>query len=150
LVRDVELHPGAAYVIIERRISGSYLLIHNLPCHGETVPLDIGKAQITTLNTTMCHITCILINFINAELDKFNQCLDLEKQRAYLNDVLVLEVGHHFLVTYLQLLLTKVLMYCRLHLKCDGTRAKIIFHILAIRTSPFKSAGVSVQSTTGS
>jgi hypothetical protein len=37
----------------------------------------------------------------------------------------------------------------RLRLKCDGTRAETRFCLLARRTSPFKSAGVSVQSTTG-
>ena len=39
---------------------------------------------------------------------------------------------------------------CRLRLKCDGTRAETISRLLAKRTSPFKSAGASVQSTTGS
>jgi hypothetical protein len=38
----------------------------------------------------------------------------------------------------------------RLSLKCDGTRAETIFHLSAKRTSPFKSPGASVQSTTGS
>ena len=38
----------------------------------------------------------------------------------------------------------------RLHLKCDGTRAETRFRLSAKRTSPFKSAGTSVQSTTGS
>jgi len=38
----------------------------------------------------------------------------------------------------------------RLRLKCDGTRAETRFRLLAKRTSPFKSAGASVQSTTGS
>jgi hypothetical protein len=38
----------------------------------------------------------------------------------------------------------------RLLLKCDGTRAETIFRLSAKRTSPFKSAGASVQSTTGS
>jgi hypothetical protein len=38
----------------------------------------------------------------------------------------------------------------RLHLKCDGTRAEIRFRLSAKRTSPFKSAGTSVQSTTSS
>jgi len=38
----------------------------------------------------------------------------------------------------------------RLRLKCDGTRAEIIFRLSAKRTSPFKSAVASVQSTTGS
>jgi len=34
-------------------------------------------------------------------------------------------------------------------LKCDGTRATTRFRLPAKRTSPFKSAGASVQSTTG-
>ena len=38
----------------------------------------------------------------------------------------------------------------RLHLKRDGTRAETIFRLSAKRTSPFKSAGASVQSTAGS
>ena len=35
-------------------------------------------------------------------------------------------------------------------LKCDGTRAETRFNLSVKRTSPFKSAGGSVQSTTGS
>jgi hypothetical protein len=38
---------------------------------------------------------------------------------------------------------------CRLILKCDGTRAETRFCLSAKRTSPFKSARASVQSTTG-
>ena len=38
----------------------------------------------------------------------------------------------------------------RLRLKCDGTRAETRFGLSAKRTSPFKSAGASVQSTAGS
>jgi hypothetical protein len=38
----------------------------------------------------------------------------------------------------------------RLVLKCDGTRAETSFRLSAKRTSPFKSAGASVQSNTGS
>ena len=38
----------------------------------------------------------------------------------------------------------------RLRLKCDGTRAETRFGLSAKRTSPFKSAGASVQSITGS
>jgi hypothetical protein len=41
-------------------------------------------------------------------------------------------------------------MSARLCLKCDGTRAETRFRLSAKRTSPFKSAGASVQSTTGS
>jgi len=39
---------------------------------------------------------------------------------------------------------------CRLHLKCYGARAETRFLLSAKRTSPFKSARTSVQSTTGS
>ena len=39
---------------------------------------------------------------------------------------------------------------CILLLKCDGTRAETMFRLSAKRTSPLKSAGASVQSTTGS
>ena len=35
-------------------------------------------------------------------------------------------------------------------LKCDGTLAEPRFRLSAKRASPFKSAGASVQSTTGS
>jgi hypothetical protein len=38
---------------------------------------------------------------------------------------------------------------CRLRLKCDGTRAETRFRLSAKQTRPFKSAGASVQSTTG-
>jgi len=38
----------------------------------------------------------------------------------------------------------------RARLKCDGTRAETRYGLSAKRTSPFKSAGASVQSTTGS
>ena len=37
-----------------------------------------------------------------------------------------------------------------MHLKCDGTRAETRFRLSAKRKSPFKSAGASVQLTTGS
>jgi len=38
----------------------------------------------------------------------------------------------------------------RLRLKCDGTRAETRFRLSVKWTSPFKSAGTSVQSATGS
>jgi hypothetical protein len=40
--------------------------------------------------------------------------------------------------------------WVRLRLKCGGTRAETRFRLSAKRTSPIKSAGASVQSTTGS
>ena len=48
------------------------------------------------------------------------------------------------------MVMTVLLTLRRLRLKCDGTRAEIRFRLSAKRTSPFKSAGASVQSTTGS
>ena len=41
-------------------------------------------------------------------------------------------------------------LLCSGQLKCDGTRAETRFGLSAKRTSPFKSAGASVQPTTGS
>jgi len=42
-------------------------------------------------------------------------------------------------------------VYCGIaRSKCDGTRAETRLNLSAIWTSPFKSAGASVQSTTGS
>jgi len=43
-----------------------------------------------------------------------------------------------------------LLVLCRLCLKCDGTCAETRFCLSAKQMSPFKSAGESVQSTTGS
>jgi hypothetical protein len=43
-----------------------------------------------------------------------------------------------------------MLQKVRLRLKYDGTRAETRFRLSAKRTSPFKSAGASVQWTTGS
>jgi len=48
--------------------------------------------------------------------------------------------------------IVSVVLWCpgRRQLKCDGTRAETIFRLSAKWMSPFKSAGASVQSTTGS
>jgi hypothetical protein len=45
---------------------------------------------------------------------------------------------------------SNVTLRSRLRLKCDGTRAETRYRLSAKRTSPFKSAGASVQSTIGS
>jgi hypothetical protein len=45
---------------------------------------------------------------------------------------------------------TRLVTPSRLRTKCDGTRAETRFRLSAKRTSSFKSAGASVQSTTGS
>ena len=43
-----------------------------------------------------------------------------------------------------------LLLVATLRLKSDGTRTETIFRLSAKQTSPFKSAGASAQSTTGS
>ena len=47
-------------------------------------------------------------------------------------------------------LLSREPIRVRLRLKCDGTHAETIFRVSEKWTSPFKSAGASVQSTAGS
>ena len=47
-------------------------------------------------------------------------------------------------------MLQKVFTFNRPRLKCDGARAETRFLLSAKWMSPFKSAGASVQSTTGS
>ena len=48
------------------------------------------------------------------------------------------------------LVFTEIIGIGRLRLKCDGTPAEARFRHSVKRTSPFKTAGASVQSTTGS
>ena len=50
----------------------------------------------------------------------------------------------------LELVVFAYIFCCRCQLKCDDTRAETRFRLSAKRTIPFKSAGASVQSTTGS
>jgi hypothetical protein len=50
----------------------------------------------------------------------------------------------------LELVVFAYIFCCRGQLKCDGTRPETRFRLSAKRTSPLKSAGASVQSTTGS
>jgi hypothetical protein len=45
---------------------------------------------------------------------------------------------------------TRRCQWCRLRLKCEGTRTETRFRLSTTRTSTFKSAGVSVQSTSSS
>jgi hypothetical protein len=56
---------------------------------------------------------------------------------------------HHAIVDYVREL-ECLALGCRLRLKCDGTRAETRIRLSAKRTCPLKSAGASVQSTTGS
>ena len=52
--------------------------------------------------------------------------------------------------TWMYILAAKEGKVVRGHLKCDGTRAETRFRLSAKRTSSFKSAGASIQSTTDS
>ena len=64
-------------------------------------------------------------------------------------------VGKRGTWSYHRMSQRRIVHYCstvsaRVRSECDGTRIETRFHLLAKRTSPFKSAGASVQSTTGS
>jgi hypothetical protein len=61
----------------------------------------------------------------------------------------VLTSLQHSLMVYIIMYILLLFYCCRLCLICDGTRAETRFHLSAEQTSPFKSAGVSLQSTTG-
>jgi hypothetical protein len=58
------------------------------------------------------------------------------------------QINNHTIQASIPLL--RMFSTCRLRLKCDGTRAETRFRLSAKRTSPFKSAGASVQASTGS
>jgi hypothetical protein len=77
-----------------------------------------------------------------------------EPQRLYKGALYLLQDisdSKAFVVTGEKCLKTNVdALLRKLRLKCDGTRAETRFRLSAKRTSPLKSAGASVQSTTGS
>jgi len=68
----------------------------------------------------------------NAEVQIWSSVLKAGKIRSYAENVFLMKG-----------------QAVRLCLKCDGTRAETRFRLSTKRTSPFKSAGASVQSTTG-
>jgi len=70
--------------------------------------------------------------------------------RARLGKILVCVYTRLFFQTVALMSRDSQVIAGRLRLKCDGTRAETRFRLLAKRTSSFKSAGASVQSTTGS
>jgi len=69
---------------------------------------------------------------------------------ATINSLLCYLVAHACVLSPLVWAGLAVRNSIRGHLKCDGTRAETKFRLSAKRTNPFKSAGASVQSTTGS
>jgi hypothetical protein len=68
------------------------------------------------------------------------------------NVVMCSRVTHVRCIQFLSKALCKFprIVMSRLRLKCDGTQAETRFRLSAKQTSPFKSVGASVQSTTGS
>jgi hypothetical protein len=73
---------------------------------------------------------------VHGSVHRNNILIDIQ-QDATLHSLFYLEIALH-------------ISGGRGQLKCDGTRADTRFRLSAKRTSPFKSAGASVQSTTGS
>jgi hypothetical protein len=65
-----------------------------------------------------------------------------------------LNSGHMYTIgnkiTFQNSVMLTTVKWRKLRLKCDGTHAETRFRLSAKWTSPFKSAGVSIQSTTGS
>jgi hypothetical protein len=59
-------------------------------------------------------------------------------------------VVHDYRACHKTCIVCVLTVVCILRLKCDGTRVETRFLLSAKRASPFKSAGASVQSTTGS
>jgi hypothetical protein len=78
-------------------------------------------------------------------------CATNRKVASLKNGVSGIYHWHNLSGSIMYLMLTQLLTeMSRQHLKCDDTRAETRFRLSAKRTSPFKSAGASVQSTTGS
>ena len=61
-----------------------------------------------------------------------------------------LSYGNHCQIKCHNCIVTITSAISRVRLKRDGTRAETVFRLSPKRTSPFKSAGASVQSTAGS
>jgi len=78
-------------------------------------------------------------------LAAFNSLCTFRSNKKHL-----LKPEHYCFVTFTSTTSRRKDFNCKLRLKCDGTRAETRFCLSAKRTSPFKSAGTSVQSTTGS
>ena len=68
----------------------------------------------------------------------------------YCNEDILSKTIRHFALLVCHKSSFSYMVYSGLHLKCDGTRAETTFRLSEKRTSQFKSAGSSVQSTTGS
>jgi hypothetical protein len=73
----------------------------------------------------------------------------IDKSVVFFIHLMILFIFNQKLSTAL-LFVTRQVKSDRLHLKCDGTCAETRFRLSLKRTSPFKSAGASVQSTAGS
>jgi len=91
----------------------------------------------------------VITQHLDAITENTNKCnismASLSSQMSYLIVFVILQLSDCFFFRG-----AISLCYSRGQLKCDGTCAEARFRLSAERTSPFKSAGASVQSTTGS
>ena len=111
--------------------------------------LQSGVLYGLACNKSSCAWCKKLVYFIgNAAVCWFSQHRNVNQERSFGRTLL-----YHFQVEEISYSKPSVaFLYAigiRLRLKCDGTRADNRFRLSAKRTSPFKSAGASVQSTTG-
>jgi hypothetical protein len=90
---------------------------------------------------------CLCVNVychrVTTQLQLMNISYHIGIESFYLRSALLWDVKQRKMGSQL-------LTLGRLRLKCDGMWAETRFHLSAKQTSPLKSAGVSVQSTTGS
>jgi len=108
------------------------------------------EEPLLTLYAVYIHSTCIITQIISVT---YVLCLFLKMWRENFWIMVahfILAQADVGLVPSDRLCLNCLVGHVRDQLKCDGTRAETRFYILAKWTSPFKSAGASVQSTTGS
>ena len=81
----------------------------------------------------------------------YSTIVDFVFWRTYYVTVLHLHAFSEYYTLYFDMSYTLLsTFYGIARSECDGTRAETRFGLSAKRTSPFKSAGVSVQSTAGS
>jgi hypothetical protein len=117
-----------------RRLCGSQIEAG----HGEgktSYPLSLPKDCSRSLSVVHCYKILERYNAIYSVCTAFAQAHTYTECSAWGSKLLVLDVWAHL---------------SRLRLKRDGTHAETRFCLSAKRTSPFKSVGASVQSTTGS
>jgi len=99
----------------------------------------LGSYSLTTCSYRHSRDNTLFRNFGNSFISR----LDLISHKAW-------SLLPHFSYVQLSIILVISLFTSRLRLKRDGTSAETRFRLSPKCTSPFKSAGASVQSTAGS